>query len=604
MGKLILLLPSAFVFAVALTAQNTQVYPCSPGPGGGSSFCEEICNACALDGFSGSNDGYFQSIAPDFCGTLENAQWLGFIAGAPNVAITITASNCLDGHGMQIALYDACDAPPLDCGEGEVDGANLPITINANLVAGEQYFLLIDGFAGDLCNFSLDVSPPTAVYSPPIGDANAVQGPGELCPGATFTFATPPVSGAGGYVWDGPPGTLVNGDPVPVTVPAPEGVSVEVTVGDTGGQIGVQPVNGCNSGAAAAANVVILGDEYRPVLQLDSVAGLSCVSDLTALEVGVHPTGDYQYDWSTTDGHIASGADSPHPDVDSVGTYSVTVRNALNGCTSVDSVRVGAPLIPDGAALDVQHIRCYGQKNGVIAIREVLGGTEPFLTALNDNPLNAAFQYEFLEPGDYLLTIEGADGCRWDTLLQVAQPDELLLNLGPDTTIHLGQAIQLYHDDALNFPDRKATVLVTPDALQPMACDSCWYQAPASFRYAVLVLDSSGCRAADERVVTVNKDRFVFFPNAFQPDESGDPNSVFRIFGGEDVDHVESLLVFDNWGELVFESYDFIPNDSAPGWDGTVRGEKLSPAVFLFSAEVVFKDGEKQVYRGDVTLVR
>lgn len=604
MGKLILLLPSAFTLAVALTAQNTQVYPCTPGPGGGSSFCNEICNSCALDGFSGSNDGYFQSIATDFCGTLENAQWLGFIAGAPNVAITITASNCLDGHGMQIALYDDCDHPPLDCGEGQVDGANLPITINANLVPGQQYFLLIDGFAGDLCNFSLAVSPPTAVYSPPIQDATAVQGPGEMCPGATFTFTTPPVSGAGGYVWDGPPGTLINGDPVPVTVPAPEGVSVEVTLGAVGGQIGVQPVNGCNSGTPAAANVTILGDEYRPVLLLDSVAGLSCVSDLTTLDVGVHPAGDYGYEWTTTDGHLVSGAGSPNPDVDSVGAYTVTVRNALNGCASTGSILVGAPLVPDGAVVAVQNIRCFGQKNGVIDIREVLGGTDPFLTTLNDMPLSPASKYEFLEPDDYLLTIEGADGCRWDTLLQIAQPDELLLNLGPDTTIHLGQQIQLWNDDALNFPDRKAAVLVTPDALQPMACDSCWYQAPASFRYAVTVVDSSGCQAADERVVTVNKERYVFIPNAFHPDESGDLNAAFRIFGGEDVDHVESLLVFDNWGELVFETYDFIPNDSAPGWDGTVRGEKMAPAVFLYAAEIVFKDGEKQIFRGDVTLVR
>ncbi len=604
MGNKLILLSVFLSSAVGLAAQSPEFYPCTPGPGGGSSFCNEICNACALNGFTGSNDGYFQSTANGFCGTLENAQWFGFIAGQPNVAITITASNCLDGHGMQLALYDDCDSPPLDCSEGQVDGAALPITINSNLTPGQQYFLLVDGFAGDLCNFKLDVNPPSAVFSPPIGDAGSVQGPSEMCPGATFTFATPAVPGAGGYVWDGPPGTLVNGDPAPVTIPAPEGVSVEITVGDTGGQIGVQPVNGCNSGNPAAANVVILGDEYRPVLALDSVAGLSCVSDLTTLQVGVHPNGDYRYAWTTTGGHLVSGDDTAQPDIDSVGVYTVVVRNALNGCSSTDSVQVGAPLVPDGALLTVQNARCYGEKNGSITINEVLGGTDPFLTALNDMPLSPAAQYQFLPTGDYLLTIEGADGCRWDTLIQVAQPDELLLNLGADTTIHLGEQIQLWRDDALSDPARKKDAFVTPSTLQPMICDTCWYPAIASFRYEVLVQDSSGCEAADERVVTVNTKRYVFIPNAFHPDESGTLNGEFRIYGGEDVDHVESLQVFDYWGSLVFENYDFVPNETAPAWDGRSRGEKLSPGVFLYAAEIVFKDGEKQLFRGDVTLVR
>ncbi|MCC7503910.1 MAG: gliding motility-associated C-terminal domain-containing protein [Saprospiraceae bacterium] len=604
MGNKLILFSVLLSFSAFLPAQNSDFYPCTPGPGGGSSFCDEICNACSLNGFSGSNDGYYQSTANGFCGTLENAQWFGFIAGEPNVAITITASNCLEGHGMQLALYDDCDSPPLDCGEGQVDGAALPITVSSSLTPGKQYFLLVDGFAGDFCNFNLNVSPPTAVYSPPIGNAAQVQGPSEMCPGATFTFATPAVPGAGGYVWNGPPGTLVNGDPVPVTVPAPEGVSVEITIGNTGGQIAVQPVNGCNQGNSAASGVVILGDEYRPVLTLDSLAGLSCVSDLTTLHVKVHPNGDYRYEWSTTDGRLVDGADSPEPVLDSVGTYTVVVSNALNGCSSTDSVVVGAPLVPDSVDLTLTPVRCYGEKNGVITINQVFGGTEPFLTSLNELPLGPAAEYSFLATGNYLLTIEGADGCRWDSLLYLPQPDELLVNLGEDTTIHLGQTIQLWSDEALSDPARKAELLVTPNVLQTMACDSCWYMAPASFRYEVMVRDSAGCEAADERVVTVNKERYMFIPNAFRPDEAGTLNGEFRIYGGEDVEKVLSLQVYDYWGALVFEAYDFSPNETGPAWDGRSHGEKLAPGVFLYAAEVAFRDGAKQWFKGDVTLVR
>ncbi len=271
---------------------------------------------------------------------------------------------------------------------------------------------------------------------------------------------------------------------------------------------------------------------------------------------------------------------------------------------SFDSVLVGEPLVPDSVDLTLTPVRCYGEKNGVITINHVFGGTEPFMTALNDLPLSPAAEYSFLTTGDYQLTIEGADGCRWDTLLHLPQPDELLVNLGEDTTIHLGQKIQLWTDDAISDPTRKKDLLVTPGLLQPMSCDTCWYAAPASFRYEIMVRDSAGCEAADERVVTVNKERYLFIPNAFHPDEAGTLNGEFRIYGGEDVEKVLSLQVFDYWGGLVFEAYDFFPNETSPAWDGRSHGEKLAPGVFLYTAEVAFRDGEKQWFRGDVTLLR
>jgi hypothetical protein len=54
----------------------------------------------------------------------------------------------------------------------------------------------------------------------------------------------------------------------------------------------------------------------------------------------------------------------------------------------------------------------------------------------------------------------------------------------------------------------------------------------------------------------------------------------------------------------VHEAYNFKPNTPSSGWDGTIRGDKASPAVFVYYAEILFKDGETILYKGDVTLVR
>ena len=56
------------------------------------------------------------------------------------------------------------------------------------------------------------------------------------------------------------------------------------------------------------------------------------------------------------------------------------------------------------------------------------------------------------------------------------------------------------------------------------------------------------------------------------------------------------------FGEVVFENENFQPNDSTEGWDGFFNGEKMNPAVFVYFAEIEFKDGRKIIYKGDVAL--
>jgi len=67
---------------------------------------------------------------------------------------------------------------------------------------------------------------------------------------------------------------------------------------------------------------------------------------------------------------------------------------------------------------------------------------------------------------------------------------------------------------------------------------------------------------------------------------------------------IKSLLVFDRWGSLVFERYNFAPNDPVLGWDGMIRGSRGLPGVYVYYAEVEFVDGETILYKGDVTLMQ
>ncbi|MBK9337635.1 MAG: SprB repeat-containing protein [Lewinellaceae bacterium] len=122
-------------------------------------LCPNVCTYCSLNGYTGSTAGYTGQTPPGFCGTIENEQWIGFTAQTEVVTITGTPSNCQFGHGIQIALYTSRNTPAIRCANGISGGGNTPVSIIANLIPGTTYFLLIDGYAGDQCNFNLEMTP-------------------------------------------------------------------------------------------------------------------------------------------------------------------------------------------------------------------------------------------------------------------------------------------------------------------------------------------------------------------------------------------------------------------------------------------------------------
>jgi len=46
-----------------------------------------------------------------------------------------------------------------------------------------------------------------------------------------------------------------------------------------------------------------------------------------------------------------------------------------------------------------------------------------------------------------------------------------------------------------------------------------------------------------------------------------------------------------------------LPNDPNYGWDGTYNGKTMKPAVFVWYAEIEFKDGVTEIFKGDSALI-
>lgn len=119
--------------------------------------------------------------------------------------------------------------------------------------------------------------------------------------------------------------------------------------------------------------------------------------------------------------------------------------------------------------------------------------------------------------------------------------------------------------------------------------------------YEVMLITTSelGCIDTTWQQVVVMPEVLIFAPNTFTPD--GDEfNQTWQVYmEGIDVQDFE-LLVFNRWGELVWESHDI-----EVAWDGTFNG-KIAPTDtynWVIRTKDSLNDG-KYTYTGHVTILK
>jgi gliding motility-associated-like protein len=242
---------------------------------------------------------------------------------------------------------------------------------------------------------------------------------------------------------------------------------------------------------------------------------------------------------------------------------------------------------------------------GTLSVIDVQGGLPPYVYSIDggqtftDNPI-----FEGLAPGAYDLVVQDAIGTEIQNVEVLFEPLEVVVNAAASAEILLGDSYQIDATTNLGISNigsitwTPATGLSCTDCLNPVASPF------VNTEYTVVITDLNGCEAEASVLVTVQREEGIYIPNAFSPNDDG-VNDLFLIFAREGyVANVRSFLVFDRWGDLVHEYYDFIPGDPAHGWDGFFRGQRMNSAVFAYFAIVEIIDGEEILFEGDVTLVR
>lgn len=120
--------------------------------------------------------------------------------------------------------------------------------------------------------------------------------------------------------------------------------------------------------------------------------------------------------------------------------------------------------------------------------------------------------------------------------------------------------------------------------------------------YIVTVTDTNCCKNSDTVYVAFSN---VYLPTAFRPNSRVEGNNEFKIMGATSALENFRFLIFNRWGELVFET-----NDPGIGWDGSLMNGHEAPqgiyawALYYESTESRYQPRQTINQRGVVTLMR
>ena len=172
-------------------------------------------------------------------------------------------------------------------------------------------------------------------------------------------------------------------------------------------------------------------------------------------------------------------------------------------------------------------------------------------------------------------------------------------------------------DSTIEYGD---TIALTATVNEPAGASFSWFNvssnsaltdstisinvSPANLTiYRFTATSPLGCEVDTTIIITVTKPRRASAPSAFTPNGDG-TNDTFYVQGDDKVNKVKVFRVYDRWGELVYEGLDLRANDPTQGWDGSFNGMPMNSGTYAWYAEVTYIDGESEIIRGDVTLLR
>lgn len=331
---------------------------------------------------------------------------------------------------------------------------------------------------------------------------------------------------------------------------------------------------------------------------------LTCkIKDAILSGIVQNGAGNEQFIWTTNQGHFIGNTNTTQVSVDRPGWYYFIVNNTITNCNGIDSVFITENTnVPVSLSLDVDQPKCPGD-SWQTEITNITGGEHPIQIYLDNQFINGLIM-QGNAAGNHIIRVVDKNGCELTNNFNIINPQGVSIQLIPLVKLSAGQDYKIIPQ--YSIPDDSiATVQWSPS--EYLSCTDCPYPVinniDKEIEYLVTYTNGNGCSATARIRIEIAK-RGIWVPNTFSPNGDNVNDWFYPVAVEDSYNNIRSMSIYDRWGNQVFTKENFQANTPHEGWNGQFNNEKLNPGVFVYILEVEWKNGERQILKGDLTLIK
>lgn len=250
-----------------------------------------------------------------------------FTANSPTPTFSVNVANCASSaSGIQMLLLASTNCNTFsavsNCVSQNTGPASFTVGATTALTPGTDYYIMIDGYAGNYCDYT--VTPMNGVQI-----ATLTAGASALCQNQTAVLTTSNTVAGSTFSWVASTSGAIGGSNTTLSITA-----TPTVVGTTVYTVNITQPNGC----AVQSYTRQITLNPLPVANAGTPPASITCSNPTRVLTG---SGGGTYVWSGTG--IVSGGTSASPTVNGPGPFSLTVTSAA-GCTSTNVATVSVPV--------------------------------------------------------------------------------------------------------------------------------------------------------------------------------------------------------------------------------------------------------------------
>jgi gliding motility-associated-like protein len=306
--------------------------------------------------------------------------------------------------------------------------------------------------------------------------------------------------------------------------------------------------------------------------------------------------GNYGFQWSTVV-PVTYTTTSTQTAALCAGSYTVTVTDG-NGCSAQTTFTINEPpaLVIDGVFATPET--CPGSCDGTVTVVDPQGALFSFDNGSNFLPSSTITG---LCAGPVPVVMMDGNGCLAVSLAEVLSPAPVIAEFiaQPDTVLVSDPFVEFTNQSenaswfTWNFAGLGTSDLHEPSFTFPGVLGG-------TYTVCLTAVNGNGCVDTVCHPVVVLDLLTVHVPNSFTPNGDGINEGFMPVFNEPELLIDYEFLVFDRWGEQLFESH--TPHQP---WDGWYHGQAVKEEVYVW--KLVYKDGrshKKEAVLGHVTVLK